>query len=1224
MTTAAKPSANSTNHSTTFSTPTVPPPPSCSSAIRKRVHPAVRAERHETTGAVGRTPRGDRYRGRRPTRCTLRDRNVSFDQQAVAENISGARRAVERAERFRARGQQHTAISQYRVAWIHAQQALDVLDLAATPNVTITTREDMPHEENVTYAVRGRVFDVRGHELALSLSLNGANRTLNLSVNTTPGAIGTFETNVTLSRQVNRITVAATDPNRRWSPEYGGENATVGRDVLRLDGDGLPDFYELNVTGTDPLGPDSNASRTSFNESGNNVTDGAEDFDSDGETVYEAYRFGLDPLDNDTDGDDLRDGFELQFRGIDPLTNDTDNDTVRDPAEDLDNDSLSNRREQAANTNPVENDTDGDTLNDSAELANGTDPLEPDTDSDGLRDPDEYAVGTDPTVADTDGDGVLDGNETFATETTNESVGAAVNISGEGNVADTVTIQNETNDRIQTGTVANASASEVLDVDADAEFEQANLSIDYDEQAVGDESDLAVYTYDPELQTYVKLPSEVDAENDSVTGTTPHFSTFVAMNQTAWQNYMQKRAKPKPKYALNESFSDLSGWNCTGSCSTGAGRAVIGQNSSLFYSDDVSAACTGPRFPDNGECPVNGGDGDDDDDSDDDDDDDDEGTSDPSPPKQFDPSDNEKSLTIPSDTVEVTFTMPIIAFAEESNASVEVAVSVGSETRTVLELSGDDGERNTDHAYIDETFENPDGQQVSVWIHTENLAGTSPGKASVEVKRDSDGDGLTNGLEQLGVKTGTGRVSTDPYDADTDGDGLSDGEEVAGYIPRYVDGGYFELQSNPTAFDTDSDGLSDYEERRIWHSEVLDADTDGDGFRDSSDPRIWIEDNPPGVSDIYSDNFKEHIAFTVSDQSAVTVRSKPRYAPDSILDSAYWNASKATVTKQASDDYRVEFDDHGLLNEPPDRYWVNVTDAHGNERVVLIDVTEGAGAELAAAGVAVGTAGSLPSPDLIPDEVVRIPAALLGLGVAAGGAYVTNEYISASGETVRNEPVTGVEAQYPVSETALATTVTLPTGAAETGTDPRTGAQVVRGHGWQYIAQTTSITEAELQQVLQNNPTVHKHGEGDYTVIGKTDYLEEIVISIVGGTIMAASEQPVYNEDCDDTIDITKHDNPEHSLRESKPIDKVPTLREILKNPTKIVDAGQQRYYILRLGPNKVIMAVADTVSDAYHVLRTVLTGNDGGFYKTIDDAEKDIPKNDKEVVYDEDNNVDC
>ncbi|WP_276282783.1 hypothetical protein [Halorussus caseinilyticus] len=433
----------------------------------------------------------------------------------------------------------------------------------------------MPHEENVTYAVRGRVFDVRGHELALALSLNGANRTLNLSVNTTPGAIGTFETNVTLSRQVNRITVAATDPNRRWSPEYGGDNRTVGRDVLRLDGDGLPDFYELNVTGTDPLGPDSNASRTSFNESGNNVTDGAEDFDNDGETAAQAYWFDLDPLDNDTDGDRLRDGFELQFSGIDPLSPDTDNDTVRDSAEDLDNDSLSNRREQTAGTNPVENDTDSDTLGDAEELANGTDPLSPDTDSDGLTDPNEYELGTDPTVADTDGDGVLDGDETFSTTTENESVGASVNVTADGTTAATVTIQNETDDRIQTGTVANASASEVLDVDADAEFEEANLSIDYDEQAVGDESDLAVYTYDPELQTYVKLPSEVDAENDSVTGTTPHFSTFVAMNQTAWQNYMQSRAKPLPKYALNESFSDLSGWNCTGRV-----RRVVAEQSS--------------------------------------------------------------------------------------------------------------------------------------------------------------------------------------------------------------------------------------------------------------------------------------------------------------------------------------------------------------------------------------------------------------------------------------------------------------------------------------------------------------------------------------------------------------------------------------------------------------------------------------------------------------------
>jgi len=159
---------------------------------------------------LARTAIGDAER----TATVLRSRNVSFDETAVRENITEARAAYDRADQFRSRGQHHTAISQYRVAWIHAQQALDVLDLATTPNVTIATHEDMPHEENITYEVRGQVFDVRGHEFDLVLSLNGVNRTVSLDVNTTPGVVGTFETNVTLTRRVNRIEVTATDRSR--------------------------------------------------------------------------------------------------------------------------------------------------------------------------------------------------------------------------------------------------------------------------------------------------------------------------------------------------------------------------------------------------------------------------------------------------------------------------------------------------------------------------------------------------------------------------------------------------------------------------------------------------------------------------------------------------------------------------------------------------------------------------------------------------------------------------------------------------------------------------------------------------------------------------------------------------------------------------------------------------------------------------------------------------
>ncbi|USZ67279.1 hypothetical protein NGM10_11115 [Halorussus salilacus] len=53
----------------------------------------------------------------------------------------------------------------------------------------------------------------------------------------------------------------------------------------------------------------------------------------------------------------------------------------------------------------------------------------------------------------------------------------------------------------------------------------------------------------------------------------------------------------------------------------------------------------------------------------------------------------------------------------------------------------------------------------------------------VEIVRDSDGDGLSNSLERMGIPIGNGeRIYTDPYDADTDGDGLDDGEEVGGLV----------------------------------------------------------------------------------------------------------------------------------------------------------------------------------------------------------------------------------------------------------------------------------------------------------------------------------------------------------------------------------------------------------------------------------------------------------
>ena len=139
------------------------------------------------------------------------------------------------------------------------------------------------------------------------------------------------------------------------------------------------------------------------------------------------------PLDPDSDDDDLLDGFEVQY-GFDPLTGGEQN-------ENPDIDGLTNLAEQSAGTNPTLADSDNDGLDDGDEVNTWlTDPLNPDSDSDGLldgfeanngfdplltgeedEDPDndgldnlaEQEYSTAPLDPDSDDDGLLDGFEVF-------------------------------------------------------------------------------------------------------------------------------------------------------------------------------------------------------------------------------------------------------------------------------------------------------------------------------------------------------------------------------------------------------------------------------------------------------------------------------------------------------------------------------------------------------------------------------------------------------------------------------------------------------------------------------------------------------------------------------------------------------------------------------------------------------------------------------------------
>ncbi len=106
------------------------------------------------------------------------------------------------------------------------------------------------------------------------------------------------------------------------------------------DGDGLADGAEVTGTpATDPLGPDTDS----------------DDFPWDtGQTTWDHQEsaLGTSPINPDTDGDGLYDGWEIAL-GLNPLLADSDNDGTSDGQEDSDGDGASNQAEQSSNSNPM-------------------------------------------------------------------------------------------------------------------------------------------------------------------------------------------------------------------------------------------------------------------------------------------------------------------------------------------------------------------------------------------------------------------------------------------------------------------------------------------------------------------------------------------------------------------------------------------------------------------------------------------------------------------------------------------------------------------------------------------------------------------------------------------------------------------------------------------------------------------------------------------------------
>jgi hypothetical protein len=133
-----------------------------------------------------------------------------------------------------------------------------------------------------------------------------------------------------------------------------------------------------------------------------------------------------------------------------------------------------------------------------------------------------------------------------------------------------------------------------------------------------------------------------------------------------------------------------------------------------------------------------------------------------------------------------------------------------------------------------------DGDALSDGVEDANRDGKrDPGETN-PLRPDSDGDGLGDGAEDANKSGAVDSGETNPSLADTDGDGCPDGYEDANRNGKVDSGESDPLKAGDCTLstaDTDGDGLPDNVEVQVTHTDPRKADTDGDGLLDGEEDK---------------------------------------------------------------------------------------------------------------------------------------------------------------------------------------------------------------------------------------------------------------------------------------------------------------------------------------------------------------------------------------------------
>lgn len=715
-------------------------------------------------------------------------------RNAIESHIRNAERAYERGEQaLESDGNvkqtvqdRERAIRHFMTAWRQSQQALDTIERQTTPQVQILTRLDPVRNgsDPTNRTIGGTIKAVRPAELGnVTVTVEGGPSVeVQPSTSTVPASAAMFTANVTFEDREQRIRATLEDstngkhghgngPPAHANGKSSTADASPTTDELLLDGDALSDTYERETTKTDPLNPDSTSTKTTVDESGNGVIDGIEDFDSDNVTSYHEGRFGTDPFDEDTDDDGLPDRYEIRYSKLDQTRTDTNDDGVTDDEWDIDNDSLTTLEEYEAGTRPTMADEDRDDLNDSRELEVGTNSSDPDTDGDGLLDGEELDLGTDPLVRDSNGDGTLDGNATYTTQTANESLSVNVSLSGNGDIASGVTIEDGSQARFNTDSIESAQVTSFVNLESEQSFESANVTFSYDDSQLGEtnESDLVVFRYNESLRMFEPLNTTVDPESNTVTGETEHFSRFVVFDVRNWaSNFVADRpengadkgeVQPVDVTMIIDTSGSM-GWNDPEEFRKQAAKEFVG----ALVEDDRAGVV--------------------------------DFDNDAYVAQELTTDFGQVNLTV--DSLDASGGTDIGDGVRKANEHFEGASNDSRAQFAILltDGQGDGGraeartaaQRNTTIYTIGFGDANGDKLEDIAQITNGNYTPVDdPGDLPNVFSRvaedigtqDTDGDGIPDATERRGgFVGGLGMVETDPYNADTDGDGLDDGTEL--------------------------------------------------------------------------------------------------------------------------------------------------------------------------------------------------------------------------------------------------------------------------------------------------------------------------------------------------------------------------------------------------------------------------------------------------------------